>query len=89
MNPSVVQGMLRERELLPTKLIERIESDDRLSTARYTLLNLTLPNSTQPKGSTELFEKFWIAYPRKEAKGNAEKSFIKSLEKTDIEKILT
>lgn len=55
--------------------------------AYITLLNLTLPNLTSKEDVH--FDKFWNVYPRKEAKLNAEKSFVKAMQFTDIQTILS
>ncbi len=86
--PSIIQGMIRERDLLPTFINERIQRLPTLGGLRSTLLNLTLLNLTLPIGSSDEFEKFWSLYPKKEAKGNAEKSFKTARSQAELQTIL-
>lgn len=86
--PSIVQGMIRERDLLPSFINERIQSIPTLGGLRSTLLNLTLLNLTLPIGSSSDFEKFRNLYPRKEAKWNAEKSFKTATTQAELQTIL-
>lgn len=41
------------------------------------------------KVNTDDFETFWKAYPKKKAKGTAERAFEKAIKKTDLQTILT
>lgn len=41
-----------------------------------------------PKKTNDGFEDFWKAYPKKKAKGTAEKAFEKAIKKTDLQTIL-
>lgn len=78
--------MMRERDSLPMFIKSKIQGVPLLGGLRSTLLNLTLPNLTSIEDVH--FDKFWNVYPRKESKGNAEKSFLKAMALTDLETIL-
>lgn len=41
-----------------------------------------------PKKTNDDFEKFWKVYPKKKAKGTAERAFEKAIKKTDLQTIL-
>lgn len=52
---------------------------------------LSSPSKISPKGDTkgsQAFAEFWAAYPRKVARGKAEKAFLQALKKTDAATIM-
>lgn len=76
-NPNVTAGIKRIIEELPPE-VKALKGFERLS--HFTLLNLTLPNSTLLNSTSESkdwFSIFWEAYPKKIGKGSAEKAWAK------------